>query len=335
MAPTPTHAALATVDAGRPQPAVHASGLEPLRSESIPPRAPYLPERSAFAVLVGGVLVDQRVFLATALPNESVEIIIEGPAASGAHLIYASGAVTTDGPGRWTWTAPPEPGVTALRIVDAGMTEAIHLNVFVMHPWAEVQRGRLNGYRLGIYPRRPLRDDPAYDRPRGFIAAGPGDEDILVAPHFTLGQFVCRQAGAPRYLVLRAPLLVKLEAVLERLNQSGIAASTLKVLSGYRTPAYNAALGNETEYSRHCYGDAADVFVDRDDNRRMDDLNGDGRSNFRDAAVIRGLVESLEQSAGAEVEVGGLGTYAATHRHGAFVHIDARGTRARWVAVGP
>jgi uncharacterized protein YcbK (DUF882 family) len=28
--------------------------------------------------------------------------------------------------------------------------------------------------------------------------------------------------------------------------------------------------------------------------------------------------------------VGGIGIYPATSAHGPFVHIDARGTRARW-----
>ena len=45
---------------------------------------------------------------------------------------------------------------------------------------------------------------------------------------------------------------------------AGIDASTFRILSGYRTPFYNRSIGNETHYSRHVYGDAADIYVDED-----------------------------------------------------------------------
>ena len=100
-------------------------------------------------------------------------------------------------------------------------------------------------------------------------------------------------------------------------------------MSGYRTPFYNRAIGN-VQYSRHIYGDGADIFVDvspRDE--LMDDLNGDGRVDLRDARVLYEIVEGLE---GGDVAglVGGLATYDATSAHGPFVHVDGRGYRARW-----
>jgi uncharacterized protein YcbK (DUF882 family) len=102
-------------------------------------------------------------------------------------------------------------------------------------------------------------------------------------------------------------------------------------MSGFRTPQYNqrgVGAGGRAQTSRHQYGDAADVFVDNDRNGRLDDLNGDGRVNTRDVAVMVAAVERVER-AHPEL-IGGAGTYKSTAAHGPFVHIDARGYRARW-----
>jgi uncharacterized protein YcbK (DUF882 family) len=93
-------------------------------------------------------------------------------------------------------------------------------------------------------------------------------------------------------------------------------------MSGYRTPAYNRALGNVL-YSRHTFGSAADIFVDANHDGRMDDLNGDGRSDAGDAEVLYRLFEEPQST-------GGLGKYRETRAHGPFVHVDVRDRRARW-----
>src|SRR6185436_19219101 len=99
-------------------------------------------------------------------------------------------------------------------------------------------------------------------------------------------------------------------------------------MSGYRTPQYNGPGGNgRVKNSRHTYGDAADVWVDEDGDGRMDDLNGDGRVDIKDAAMLRQAVERVE--ARQPTLVGGAGVYTATREHGPFVHVDARGRAAR------
>lgn len=65
-------------------------------------------------------------------------------------------------------------------------------------------------------------------------------------------------------MLLTTRLLLKLELLLDAFRERGIDAETLFVMSGYRTADYNRLIGNTTSYSRHAYGDAADVFVDRD-----------------------------------------------------------------------
>ena len=52
-------------------------------------------------------------------------------------------------------------------------------------------------------------------------------------------------------------------------------------MSGYRTPFYNRSIGNQTRFSRHVYGDAADIYADDDGDGKMDDLDGDGHHPAR------------------------------------------------------
>ena len=80
--------------------------------------------------------------------------------------------------------------------------------------------------------------------------------------------------------------------------------------------------------SRHQYGDAADVYPNDRGKGRMDDLNGDGRVDLTDARILANAADAVERQH--PELVGGIGIYPATSAHGPFVHIDARGTRARW-----
>lgn len=62
----------------------------------------------------------------------------------------------------------------------------------------------------------------------------------------------------------------------------------------------------------------------------MDDLDGDGRIDRRDAEFLAALAESLESSPEGARLVGGIGRYAASEAHGPFVHVDVRHRTARW-----
>lgn len=57
-----------------------------------------------------------------------------------------------------------------------------------------------------------------------------------------------------------------LEFILEKVNAQGYRWETFCVMSGYRTPYYNKAIGN-VRYSRHLWGDAADIFIDENPTR--------------------------------------------------------------------
>jgi len=223
----------------------------------------------------------------------------------------------------WTWTAPGTPGWYPLRVVSTDQRDTVAIQAFVLVPYQTLRGDYLNGYRIGRYPARALRGLDIYRPPAGFIEVTRANENVFVSPHFQLKQFVCKQAGGyPKYVVLNAALLDRLEQLLGLVHDAGYRVSTFYVMSGYRTPAYNLAIGN-VRYSRHTWGSAADIFIDENHDGRMDDLNGDGRTDERDAQVLYDLFDGTQSR-------GGLGKYASTEAHGPFVHVDLRDRRARW-----
>ncbi|MFL5583256.1 MAG: hypothetical protein ACJ78K_00200 [Gemmatimonadaceae bacterium] len=206
--------------------------------------------------------------------------------------------------------------------------------VFTMRSFGQKVRAWLNGYRLGYWPQEKgrLRSE-AYKNPDGFIEVTPENEDTRVSEHFRLRDFVSHDQKEvwPKYVVLREPLLDKLELVIEDLNDHGVNAEGMRIRSGFRTPAHNLAVRGEgsARDSRHQFGDAADVFIDQEGRGKMSDLNGDGKVSFADVKMILDAVERVE--ARYPELVGGTGLYAYSGRSGPFAHIDVRGTRARWV----
>jgi hypothetical protein len=192
--------------------------------------------------------------------------------------------------------------------------------------------GRIGRYRIGFWPGERRRANARYENPAGFIEVTPQNQLTYVSEHFRLADFLThdQQSVWPKYLVLREPLLDKLELVIQELRREGHDVKRMHVMSGFRTPQYNAnggETGGRATMSRHQYGDAADVWVENGAGR-MADLNRDGRVDARDAAVVAAAAERVER-AHPEL-VGGIGIYKATHSHGPFVHIDVRGSRARW-----
>lgn len=201
-------------------------------------------------------------------------------------------------------------------------------------PFSDKTAGRIGQYKIGYWPaeRRRLRN-ASYANPAGFIQVTPENQDTRVSEHFRLRDFLThdQQKVWPKYLVLREELIDKLELVIADLEAHGVEVTHMSVMSGFRTPQYNAkGVGKKgrASNSRHLFGDAADVFVDNNRDGRMDDLNRDGRIDSRDAAVIRASVDRIEQEHPSLT--GGVGLYRSTRAHGPFAHIDVRGSRARW-----
>ena len=122
---------------------------------------------------------------------------------------------------------------------------------------------------------------------------------------------------------MREPLLDKIELVVSEVAQMrGVPASSVKlnVASGFRSPSYNGSLASSASDSRHMYGDAADIAID---------ANNDGRLTEIDARLVASAAEIVERRY--PDLVGGIGLYITPDGAGwPYVHIDVRGTRARW-----
>jgi hypothetical protein len=250
------------------------------------------------------------------MPGASVDF-----AAPGTVNVFLDGdRLKADSP----FTAPDEPGTYDLDFRDSDGDVIHDIALFVLEPASEVgEDGRLNGFRMGSYPE---------NTPRGFIRLDEGHGDVNVSPSFRIGQFLCHQQPDhwPKYLLVSGPNLERLEILLAALREDGLTdADTFFVMSGYRSPYYNTAIGSAT-LSRHMYGDATDVYLDvAPKDGVMDDINGDGVIDKEDANFLYDYAAELfGETEGAPR--GGLGSYSANAVHGPFVHVDGRGRAARW-----
>lgn len=229
-------------------------------------------------------------------------------------------------------SAGRRPGVLTATMPDQSDTRGFHF--ITMRPFADKISGRIGSYRIGFFPSEMRAARSAnYVNPAGFLEVTAANQDTPVSDNFRLRDFLTHDQVAvwPKYLVLREPLVDKLELVIDELRSMGVDVRNVRVMSGFRTPQYNAngvGAGGRVQDSRHQYGDAADVYVVNGTRDWMSDLNKDGKITIRDAQIIARAADRVEQAH--PDLIGGIGVYPATSAHGPFVHIDVRGTRARW-----
>ena len=290
-------------------------------------RPPFDPGRVGFSITVDDVTSDYRIFSLFAMPGERV--VVKTSVQTRAH---ARGGDTLPVEGGHVWVAPQEPGLYVLDLMSD--SDVMRVNAFVLRPATDIRNERLEGYRIGSYAEPRVTGRAQYPRPEGFVEVTEENQDTFVSPHFRLSQFLCHQASDyPKFLIVKPALLAKLERVLEEVNKAGHRTDGFVVMSGYRTPWYNRAIGNETDYSRHLQGDAADIFIDEDGDRYIDDLNNDGVSSLEDAQVLYDIVQGLSEEPWWGPYQGGLGEYSPNRVRGAFIHVDARGLPVRWGRV--
>jgi hypothetical protein len=286
-----------------------------LLAAATPPDASRIP----LSVEVRGLTFTEKVASLAVLPEADVAFEVRGPHAP--YRLAAEDGAVRGGGARLRWRAPAVPGVTTIKVEDARRDTAMQIHVFTMVPFTAVKGGVLNGYRIGSYPEQT--------RPAGFVEVTTENVRTKLSPHFELRQFLCKQPGGfPKYVVLSEALVLKLERILGALDDRGRDADTLTVMSGYRTPFYNEGIGNVRD-SQHTTGTAADIYVDRRPDGRMDDLDHDGATTRDDAIWLFRLIDGMDRRPDAAFR-GGLGDYGATTAHGPFVHVDVRGRLARW-----
>jgi len=286
---------------------------------------PYEPEKAGFSVSILGEVNSYNIYSVFVLPNTDFNITSD----SNIRLISGEAEIFKIESKNWRVVAPSKPGGYSLTILNS-LNNEIHLNVLVITPISEKKGEYLNGYRIGNYPLSSPQSNPIYHRPKGFFEVTQENQDMLLTPHFTLGQFLCKQTSDfPKYLILRERLLLKLEYLLEKVNSNGYNIETFSFISGFRTPYYNKVIRNVSK-SRHIYGGAADIYIDQDHDGYMDDLNYDGITDEKDVRIFYDLVEGEFGKSSYDRFKGGLGFYKKNDVHNGFIHIDVRGWRARW-----
>lgn len=307
----------------------------------------YRPERQAAVqapFAVGSVLVPPAqpapsafgrsgaVQMRFALPNGRVDfpLAVEGEPDSLAYewLRLDDGAVASAQLplGGDSLTAPPEPGFYQLALVRGAVRRIVEgLTVSVLVPFEAKQGQELDGYRLGTFVAERSRTRRE-ELPAGFVKVTAAAADVPLTKHLRVADFLVRdgQPQWPRYTAINPRVLDKVELVVAELTRMrGGDAERVSVMldvhSGFRSPFYNRTVPRAARDSRHQYGDAIDVAID---------ANGDGRLTSSDTRLVAQAVERVE------VEhpdlVGGMGIYTSRRYNQPYVHIDARGSRARW-----
>ena len=294
------------------------------------PVSSFNPGKANFKLVYNDSIIQHENFSIFVLPQEEINLRV-GEAENDDYIIkHPEIKLINDKRAQWKLEAPDQIGNYQIEIFNKKNNAKIFLHVFVMEPYSNLDDGYINNYRIGNYPTIPDSKKDDYKLPRGFIKVTKENENIYISPHFQLKQFLCKQnSNYPKYVVIQPSLLKKLEYILREANKRGLKTNQFHIMSGYRTPYYNKAIGN-VAFSRHIFGDAADIFIDEKSNNYMDDLNNDGRVNIADAKKLSRVVEESTQKNDYMRFIGGLGIYHKTTSHGPFIHIDTRGYIARW-----
>jgi len=313
----------ATVGAFQFQSPVSSFGMKPFGSFLTASLPAAFPSATAFGTS-GGVL------LRFAMPAERIAypLDLHGDRAALSYDWVRVGDATSAGPTRLLQgdnvQAPATAGFYRLAIVRGDQRKIVEgLTLAVLVPFEEKNGAMLKGYRIGTYLGEKIAGNQ--DPPDGFLEITERDVDLPISRHLRVGDFLSHdgQQTWPRYAAVSPKLLDKIELVVSEITRwHGSEAKVnlvIDVKSGFRAPDYNRKVKRAARDSQHQYGDAADIAMD---------ANGDGRYSAIDSRMVGLAVEIVELKH--PHLVGGLGVYTSGHTRTTYVHIDARGKRARW-----
>jgi hypothetical protein len=295
--------------------------------------AAFSADHANFSIVYDNFKIPLNTFSIFVMPSEEIVISIAEENRDKKYVIELNGK-KFENEKSFKWQAPAKSGHYPVKIKEknsTGQGSEINLNIFVLHPAHKMNGQYLDGFKIGSYPDIPADKKAYYSKPTGFLKIEESLLDLNLTPHFKMDQFITKQCTElPQYIVLKESLLLKLEYFLEEVNKAGYKADTFGIVSVYRSPYFNKKLGNNTDLSRHLFGDAADIYIDNSGNEWMDDLNGDGKSNIYDSNILFDLAVKFDQKEEFSQLQGGLSSYKGNGIRGPFLHIDSRGFHVSW-----
>jgi hypothetical protein len=295
--------------------------------------AAFSAEHANFSIVYDDFKIPLTTFSIFVMPREGIKISIAEEDRDKKYVIELNGK-SFENERSFKWQAPAKSGYYPVKIKEKNKNDSgseIKLNVFVLHPAHKMNGQYLDGFKIGSYPNIPADKKEHYSKPTGFLKIEKSLLNLNLTPHFKMNQFVTNQSNKfPQYIVLQESLLLKLEYFLEEVNKAGYKADTFGIVSIYRSPYFNKKLGNNTDFSRHLFGDAADIYIDHSGNQWMDDLNGDGNSTIKDSNILFDLAVKFDQKEKFSQLQGGVCSYKGNGVRGPFLHIDSRGFHVSW-----
>lgn len=280
-----------------------------------------VPASPSLDLSIDGTRVPRHRVSFVVMPGDSVTLSV----GSGTAGWSATAGTPSSGSGtEFGWRAPRSHGIFHLDVSTAETSE--QYTVIVPVESCRWRTTSLNSFPMGSYGR----GDGTERRPEYFVEVGRSGMGARLTTHLTIGDFLCHVEGSyPQYMALDLRLADKMEELLAAVQEVYPQASGIHSISGFRTPAYNAAIGNDTSESLHLYGKAADIWIESwPANGLMDDIDRNKRVDVYDGEYLVEMVRTLE--AQGRVVTGGASAYRWIPTHGPFVHIDIRGSRAVW-----
>jgi hypothetical protein len=188
---------------------------------------------------------DQRYFGAGGAPlgeggTEPSDTIDTGGASAGAGGVGASGGQGGVAPTGGNGGAEP-PGPSDPQVCYPGPTGDYSACVPLV-PWSAA---------WGAEYSYPSHASPQYAKPQRFVDLSTADPSLAIAANFALEEVM--QAYKGRYAVFQPHVVEKLQTIRDTIG------GALHLNSAYRSPGYNVSIAGAT-YSRHMYGDAADMW---------------------------------------------------------------------------
>ena len=327
---------------------------------------PPAPEFSGMRIEVNGQKISPMVPTLLMLPEDPLDIRIQDeneptsghprnsrPNTESWSVVFNGHPMNYIGNNRFSGTISEGPGLYPLKIENRPLSNQNPVSpksiqgpgrenlgpallVIVLHPFSRVMDGYIDRFPIGFYPdpeEAPEKVIPKIARsnylpPKGFIEVNASNLERFVSQHYRLRDFISHlNVPFPHYIALSPALLLKLEWLTLYLKQySQNPEARLTILSGFRTPRYNQTVAGAL-WSRHIYGDAADLIVDLSpEDGFMDDLNCDGLIDREDVMVLARFIEEVDSKTGLR---GGMGVFDRG-KNGPSLHIDTRGFNARW-----